>query len=237
MLREVQKLLPREQLLYFADAANAPYGEKSPETVRDLVLHHAARLLGKSKALVLACNTATAVAAEALRRRYPDRIVVGMEPALRPAVLAHPNGTVLVLATAATLHEEKFKLLAERYGENATVIPLAAPRIVTLVEAGRASSPEMLAYLWELLAPYRERKIAAVVLGCTHFPLAARAIRAAVGECVPLYDGAGGTARELARRLAGERLLAPPTARGGVCLCSSDAARLPLYRALLADFG
>ena len=84
-----------------------------------------------------------------------------MEPALRPAVLAHPNSTVLVLATAATLHEEKFKLLAERYGENATVIPLAAPRIVTLVEAGRASSPEMLAYLRELLAPYRERKIAA----------------------------------------------------------------------------
>ena len=232
MLQEVKKLLPREQFLYFGDAANAPYGEQSIERVRNLVLYSAERLLRECKALVLACNTATAVAASTLRARHPDRIIVGMEPALRPAVLCGSVPTVLVLATAATLHEEKFKNLAERYGKAAHILPLAAPGIVTLVEAGKADSPEMVAYLSALLAPYRTPPPDAVVLGCTHFPFAKNAIRAALGQDIPFFDGAKGTARELARRLHGAGLLAPDTATGGVRITASDPAKLPLYHAL-----
>ena len=232
VLREVEKLLPAEQLLYFADSANAPYGEKPPERVRKLVILHAERLLLTCKALVLACNTATAVAARELRERFPDRIIIGMEPALRPAVLYCKSPTVLVLATAATLAEEKFKKLAERYAKTAHILPLPAPEIVTLVEAGKADSPEMLAYLSSLLAPYRTPRPDAVVLGCTHFPFAKNAIRAVLGQDIPLFDGALGTARELARRLAEQGLSAPATARGGVRITASDPDKLPLYRAL-----
>ena len=230
VLREVKKLLPWEQFLYFGDAANAPYGERTADEIAALVLSHATRLLGACKALVLACNTATAVAAAALRRRFPDRIIVGMEPALRPAVAVAPHPRVLVLATALTLREEKFaKLLAEYRGQ-ADICPIPAPRLVTFVENGQAASHECEAYLAALLAPYLTPRPDAAVLGCTHFPFARAAISRVVGEGVPLFDGARGTAHQLARRLAAADLLAPGGAVGAVTLRASDPTRLPLYR-------
>ena len=235
VLREVKKLLPSEQLLYFGDAKNAPYGEKSAQTVREIVLYHAARLLRECKALVLACNTATAVAVADLRRLYPDRSIIGMEPALAPAlsVCAHPK--ILVLATAATLRQEKFALLRQKYEKTATVMALPAPDIVRLVEQGLADSPEMDAYLRTLLAPYKKAPPDAIVLGCTHFPFAKNAIRRVMGRDIPFFDGAEGTARELARRLAARRLLAPPSAVGGITLTASSPQALPLYCSLLSQ--
>ena len=232
VLREVVKLLPREQFLYFGDAANAPYGERPIGEVRRLAFAHAERLLAKAKALVIACNTATAVAAEELRRRYPDRIIVGMEPALRPAALCRPFPRVLVLATAATLHERKFAELMQKCAETALVLPLAAPELVTLVERGLADSPEMRRYLARLLAPLRADPPDAVVLGCTHFPFAKRAIAEVLGGDILFFDGAAGTARQLARRLHEAGLLAPAQAAGGVRITASDPTKLPLYRAL-----
>ena len=173
VVREVKKLLPSEQLTFFGDTANAPYGERPVADIRRLVLRHAARLLESSKALVLACNTATAVAVEELRRLYPRTPIIGMEPALRPATLVKENPTVLVLATAVTLHMEKFDRLEENYAKTATVFKIPAPNIVRLVESGLANSPEMDAYLEGLLSPFRRDPPDAVVLGCTHFPFAA----------------------------------------------------------------
>lgn len=232
VLREVKKLLPSEQLTFFGDTANAPYGERPVADIRRLVLCHAARLLESAKALVLACNTATAVAVEELRRLYPRTPIIGMEPALRPATSVKQSPTVLVLATAATLHMEKFDHLEEIYAKNATVFKIPAPNIVRLVEKGLANSPEMDAYLDTLLAPFRRDPPDAVVLGCTHFPFAAASIRRVLGANVPFFDGAKGTARELARRLASEGLLAPKGTVGSVTLTASDPRSLPLLVSL-----
>ena len=231
VLREVQKLLPSEQLLYFGDTANAPYGEKPPNVVRSLALQAAERLIGQSiKALVLACNTATAIAAAELRNRHPHLPIIGMEPALCPAVAAcvgkaHPR--VLVLATAATLRGEKFDLLRKKYEKTATVVALPAPGIVRLVEAGLEDSPEMDAYLHELFAPLTTPPDA-VVLGCTHFPFAKKALQRALGKSAPFFDGAKGTAKELRRRLSQQGLLSPPHAKGGVLLSAGKPDALPL---------
>ena len=226
-MREVQKLLPREQLLYFGDSKNAPYGERSEKEIRDLTLTAAERLLQGAKALVLACNTATAVAAAELRARYPETPIIGMEPALCPALSLAPRPVILTLATAATLRGEKFARLRQKCEKTATVTALSAPGIVRLVEMGMADSAEMDAYLKELLHPL-PRRPDAVVLGCTHFPFARNALRRVLGN-VPLFDGAAGAAKELRRQLQARDLLAPDTAVGGVSIFASSPRSLPLF--------
>ena len=230
VLREVKKLLPWEQLTFFGDTANAPYGERSTEEVLTLTLAAAESLIPRAKALVLACNTATAVAAAELRRRYPDFPVIGMEPALRPALCVGAHPTVLVLATEATLRQEKFAILRRKCEKSATVMALSAPGIVRLVEAGMSDSPQMDAYLRALLSPLPTPPDA-VVLGCTHGPFARAALRRALGD-IPLFDGAIGTAKELCRRLTEEGLLSP-AASGSILLSASNPTSLPLMARLL----
>lgn len=229
VLREVRKLLPCENLYYFGDSANAPYGERDVRELCELICVHAERLLSFSKALVLACNTATAVAAARLRRRYPKTPIVGIEPALRPAVAICPHPTVVILATETTLREEKFARLCRRYGKNARLFPLAAPKLVRLVEAGRGNTPEADQCLAELLAPLGGLTPDAVVLGCTHFPFAAPAIRRVLGEKIPLFDGAAGVARQLVRLLDEARLKSPLKEIGDVRFESSDPNSLSRY--------
>jgi glutamate racemase len=233
VLRAIHALLPREELYYFGDSANAPYGERAAEEVRALTLQHAARLLSRAKALVVACNTATALAITTLRRRYPGVPILGIEPALKPAVALAPGGRVLVLATPTTLREKKFATLAEKYGKNATVLPLPAPELVGFVERGDLCSNRLDAYLTGLLQPYLSSPLDAVVLGCTHFPFVKDAITRVLGN-VPMIDGAEGTARQLHRRLAAANLLHPGTERGTVTLTTSAPGALSLYLKLLA---
>ncbi len=235
VLRELHVRLPHEDLLYFGDSANAPYGERSSEEVCELTLSHAARLLTHAKALVLACNTATAVAAHALRWRYPDVPVIGMEPALRPALATAPHPRILVMATEVTLREEKFAHLLEKCAENCTVLPLPAPDIVRLVERGEEKGVRMATYLRGLLAPFCETPPDAVVLGCTHFCFVREQIAQIVGKRVPIFDGVAGTAAQLVRRLAAADLLNGKSEQGSVTLTSSDGAALPLYARLLMD--
>ena len=224
-MREVQKLLPREQLLYFGDSRNAPYGERSAADILQLTLDAAAELLEHAKALLLACNTATAVAAEALRAKYPQTPIIGMEPALIPALSLSPHPFVLVLATTATLQGEKFLRLRKKCEKSATVMPLSAPGIVRLVEAGLADSAEMDAYLRSLFSALPARPDA-VVLGCTHFPFAKNALRRALGN-VPFFDGAIGAAKELHRRLKAADLLSDANS-GGITFAASAPSALPL---------
>ena len=114
VLRELRRQLPQERFLYFGDSANAPYGTRPTEEIRALTLKNAERLFSMgAKALVLACNTATSAAVDELRARYPEKIIIGIEPALKPAVDRHPNGKILVMATEATLRERKFAALME----------------------------------------------------------------------------------------------------------------------------
>lgn len=208
VLRHLRRLMPGERYLYFGDSANAPYGSRPTAQVRDLTLAAAETLMGEKplKALVLACNTATAAAVKELRRKYPQLIVIGIEPALKVAADHYPGGRIGVMATEVTLREEKFDTLLHRFDENCSITKIPMPGLVQLVEAGKADSPETDALLRQLLAPHIG-KLDAVVLGCTHYPLAAKAISRVLGEQVVLLDGGDGTARETRRRLQEAGLL------------------------------
>ena len=208
VLRHLRRLMPGERYLYFGDSANAPYGSRSTEEVRALTLAAAEKLMARKplKALVLACNTATAAAVKDLRSRYPELIVIGIEPALKVAADHYPGGRIGVMATEVTLREEKFDTLLNRFHENCTVTKIPMPGLVQLVEAGKTGTPEMKTLLQNLLAPYIGR-LDAVVLGCTHYPLAAKDISEVLGETVVLLEGGDGTARETRRRLRNAGLL------------------------------
>ena len=207
VLRHLLEWMPDERYLYFGDSANAPYGSRSTEEVRLLAENVAAYLLSRGiKALVVACNTATSAAIGALREKYPELIVIGIEPALKPAADAFPGGTVGVLATPVTLREEKFRRLVESYSGHCRVIDLPAPGLSQLVEHGKAESAEAEALLRPILEPWAG-KMDALVLGCTHYPFAAETIRRIMGDDIVLLDGGDGTARETRRRLAEAGLL------------------------------
>ena len=208
VLRHLLRLMPGERYLYFGDSANAPYGSRSTAEVRDLTLAAVEKLMAEKplKALVLACNTATAAAVKDLRKNYPELIVIGIEPALKVAADHYPGGRIGVMATEVTLREEKFDTLLGRFRENCSVTKIPMPGLVQLVEAGKTDSPEMDALLKQLLVPHIGN-LDAVVLGCTHYPLAAGAISRVLGENVVLLDGGDGTARETRRRLAAAGLL------------------------------
>ena len=207
VLRELLRLMPNERYLYFGDSANAPYGTRPTEEVRALTLAAAENLMARScKALVVACNTATAAAIRELREIYPEKIIIGIEPALKVAADHFPGGEVGVMATPVTLREEKFDVLLHRFTDACTVHKIPAPGLVELIERGMAESEETEALLAPLLAPYHN-KLCAVVLGCTHYPFAAPVIQKLLGDKTALLDGGPGTARQTRRRLEAEGLL------------------------------
>ena len=207
VLRHLRRVMPGERYLYFGDSANAPYGTKTKEDVKKLTFDAAQRLISRGiKALVVACNTATSAAIYDLRIAYPDLVVIGIEPALKLAAERFPGGKLCVMATPMTLREEKFAALMRRYEEVCHVQKLPAPGLVELVEGGKADSPEADSLLKTLFATL-ESTPDAVVLGCTHYPFAAKAISRVLGGGVTLLDGGQGTARETRRRLAEAGLL------------------------------
>ena len=202
VLRHMLRLMPDERYLYMGDSANAPYGTKTKEQVRQLSFAVAEKLIDRGiKALVVACNTATSAAINDLRSAYPDLIVVGIEPALKLAADRFPKGNLGVMATPMTLREEKFDLLLHRFDSQCRVSKIPAPGLVELIEQGRGNSAEAEILLRSLLKDYIGN-IDALVLGCTHYPFAAEAISRVLGEQVALLDGGDGTARETKRRLA-----------------------------------
>ena len=202
-LREMIRELPDERFIYFGDMANAPYGTKSTEEVVTCVRSVVGRLMEKNiKALVIACNTATGAAAAVLRDELTIP-VVGMEPALKPASKARKNGSVLVLATPLTLHQEKFENLMKQYGEGAVKVP--CPGLMELVEADDTEGAKR--YLEKLFSGYPAETVDAVVLGCTHYVFLKDMIRGLLPERIAITDGNAGTARQLRRVLAGANLL------------------------------
>ncbi len=208
VLRHLRRELPRERFLYFGDSANAPYGSRPTEQVRALTLAAVERLTARYpvKALVIACNTATAAAVKQVRERYPGLIVIGIEPAVKVAADHFPGGRVGVMATEVTLREEKFDSLLQRFGAGCAIAKIPAPGLVQLVEAGKVEGAETEALLHRILDPY-VGKLDALVLGCTHYPFAAGAIGKVLGPHVELLEGGGGTARETRRRLTEAGLL------------------------------
>lgn len=237
VLAEMLKILPAENFIYYADSANAPYGTKTVEEVRRYSLDIAAYLYGVGiKALVVACNTATSVAINELRVKL-DIPVIGMEPALKPAVECAGRGKIVVMATPMTLKEQKFNDLLHRYDEQKEIIPLPCPGLVELIEKGHRSGPEIRAYLADLFAAVDMQTLSVVVLGCTHYIFVRDEIRRLVDDCVQIIDGNCGTAKHLQRVLAQEGLLQEgrPAAGGEVrFLTSGDPQKvIPLCQELL----
>ena len=234
VLRELRRLMPGERYYYFGDSANAPYGKKTTEKVRELTLAAGKKLLEDlgCKALVVACNTATAAAIIDLREEYPDRIVVGIEPALKLACDRHPGGTIGIMATDVTLREQKLAALMERVKRDCTVLRVQAPGVVELVEAGKADTAEAVELMERLLGP-DTGKLGALVLGCTHYPFMKKAMATVLGSGVELLDGGAGTAREARRRLLEAGLLNDGQGELVVENSSGDPEKIRLTHALL----
>ena len=234
VLRQLRKLMPDEKYIYFGDSANAPYGSRPTEQVRQLSLAAAEKLTTEYpvKALVVACNTATAAAIRQLREAYPSLIVVGIEPALKLAADNFPGGQLGVMATEVTLREEKFDALVHRFEEKCTVHKIPAPGVVNLIEAGKNDSPEMIALLEQILAPY-VGKLDALVLGCTHYPFVTRNIAAIMGPQTKLLHGGKGTARETRRRLEAAGLLREGEGSVEIISSSPDSRMIRLSQAML----
>ena len=200
VLKELMKLMPEEDYLYFGDSANAPYGTRTTEEVKVLTLNAAAKLYERGiKCLVVACNTATAAAITLLREEYPDIVVIGIEPALKMATDRFPRGHVGIMATQVTLREEKLEHLMGRLAD-VTVERIPAPGLVELVEQGKADAPETEALLRELLQPY-SGQLDAIVLGCTHYPFVRKTVQKILGDGVQVLDGGEGTARHTSHLL------------------------------------
>lgn len=233
VLKYLRQQMPQEHYLYYGDCANAPYGVRSTEEVRRLTLNAVKTLVENYpiKALVVACNTATSAAIDTLREIYPDLIIIGIEPALKLAADRHPGGHIGVMATEVTLREEKFNRQIQRFS-SCTVEKIHVPGLVELIEAGKGESEEAVAFLRPILHGL-SGKLDAVVLGCTHYPFAAKAITAVLGGETELLDGGDGTARETHRRLEQAGLLADGEGSVTFLPISMNPAQIRLAKVLL----
>lgn len=209
VLKELVKLMPNENYIYFGDTQNAPYGIKSSKEIKEYTQKAISELIKLgAKAIVIACNTATSIAACEIRQKY-DIPIIGIEPAVKPAVIAHPNGKVAVMATPMTLKKEKFLNLMESYKSTAEIIPLPCPGLVEIIERGITKGNEIDNYLNLLFSPFSNHKINAIVLGCTHYPHIKDSIRNFFDYDIDIIDGGYGTAKETKRRLECENLINP----------------------------
>jgi len=232
VLRELIKRMPRENYLYFGDSANAPYGSKTTEQVRALTMQAAEDLVSRGvKALVVACNTATSAAIHFLREKYPELIVVGIEPALKPAADRFPGGRIGIMATQVTLREEKLAHQVERFPQmQVELIP--APGLVELIEDGQTDTPQVEELLGRILSPY-VGKLDALVLGCTHYPFVRDTIGKILGSDTVLLDGGEGTAKQTQRCLEQAGLLNDGPGSVQIENSRQDGKMLELSMALL----
>ncbi len=202
VLRELITLMPSEKYIYLADSKNAPYGTKSKSEVLAIMLENTDRLISLgAKAIVVACNTATSAAVRVMREKYPEVPIVGIEPAVKPAVEAFENPTVAVMATPLTLSEEKFGTLIGRFEGRADIIPLPCAGLMEIIESGHTDGEVVDTYLRENFAHLDGKAVDAVVLGCTHYPFVKGAVQRYFGESTRIFDGGEGTAREAKRRI------------------------------------
>ena len=209
VLKAVHQQLPGANLLYVADSAHAPYGERTDDYISTRTHRIASHLLAQgANLLVLACNTATAMSAASLRARWPQLRLVAVEPGLKPAVAISRNGRIGVMATPATLRSEKFQRLLSAHRSGIEVFLQPCPGLAGLIENGNPDDPKLLGLLDQFSQPLKAAQVDTVVLGCTHYPFIASQIQAAFGPDVKLVDTADAVARQAAR-LVGERAAAP----------------------------
>ena len=242
VLREAVKLMPEENFLYFGDSANVPYGNKPREEIRRLTFRVVDKLMEEGiKGLAIACNTATSAAVKDLRIMYPDLPLVGIEPAIKPAIEQSKGGQILVMATPMTIKQEKFRHLLETYGEGHEVVSVPCDGLVSFVENCMFDQELLNVYFKKHLSPFISDRTESIVLGCTHYPFLKSNILEFLKERhdrddIVLIDGSYGTARELKRRLKEKNLLKKETGTLGhveILNSSSDSEMVEKSYALL----
>ena len=237
VVRQIVQDMPHERVLYFGDSANAPYGTKTPQEVRRLSFDIMERFMSQGvKAVVIACNTATSAAVNALRDHY-DIPIIGMEPALKvacdrgdtaagdgPAPARHMPQHVIVAATPLTLREHKFAALMDRFKANNMISPQPCPDLVEIVESGRLCDHDLvMRTLHRYFDGYDLPSIDSVVLGCTHFVFYRDYFRELLPSTTAIIDGNRGTVRHLVMVLESLGKLAPEEMDGGVEIANSDS--------------
>ncbi|WP_448211064.1 glutamate racemase [Colwellia sp. MEBiC06753] len=219
--RCIAKQLPNERLIYVADSLYAPYGEKSPEEIEVRVNQVADALIKQQvKAIVVACNTATVNAIEQLRQRV-DIPIIGVEPAIKPAVLHSKNQRVGILVTSATANNQRFLDLVATHKQQAEVFIQPCPGLVQLIEQGSQESAQCSQLLQEYLTPLLAQGIDTLVLGCTHYPLIAQQISALIDNSITLLETAEPVTKELVRRLSEQQLLSVTSRQASHLVLSS----------------
>lgn len=236
VLKEAIKLMPNENYIYFGDSKNAPYGVKNVDDVKELT-YNAFNLLREkgAKAVVVACNTATSAAVADLRKDYKDIPIVGIEPALKPAVELNRDGAIVIMATPMTLREKKFGNLMNKYNGGKEIIPMPCAGLVEFIESGDLDGDDLKDYLKDKFSEFKGQKIGSVVLGCTHYPFVRKAIQETIGNNIPVIDGGLGTCKELRRRLANQNLINDSTKKGNIEIYNSlkDQRMIDISNALL----
>ena len=232
VLKYLRARMPHEDFLYYGDNANAPYGIRPRAEIEALTLAAADKLMAyRPKALVVACNTATGAALEALQQALPIP-VIGIQPALKAAQALRQQGDILVLATPATLKAARYQALAAQYGQHS--IPLPAPGLMDYVERGELAGAGLQAFLGELFRPYLDKTIDVVVLGCTHYPFLSAAIQPFFPQA-RLIDDSPRVADELTQALRDRDALAEGPADGKVTLLSSGGEEAIARMRVLLD--
>ena len=199
VLKAVHAAMPGAALHYIADSGHAPYGDRSDAYVLERSQHVAGRLAaGGAQAIVMACNTATAAASEALRAAWPAIPMVGVEPGIKPAVVASRNGRIGVMATSVTLQSPRFARLLKAHRGSASVHLQACTGLALAIEGGQLEDPTLQALIRQHCRPLIDAGVDTVVLGCTHYSFVRDAIQATMGNGVAIIDTASAVARQVA---------------------------------------
>ena len=231
--RQVVHALPSESLLYVADQANVPYGHRSADEIQANSLGIADYLVAQGcKAIVVACNTASAVALEPLRQRFSQLPILGLEPAVKPAVQLTRSGVVGVMATPATFQGQLYRATVGRYATAVHVVEQVCVGLAELVEQGDLEGPDCDARLMGYLQPMLDAGADTIVLGCTHYPFVIESIRRLVGPAMAVLDPAPAVARHLADVLGQAGLLATDPAGALAPRFATTADPLAFNRAL-----
>jgi len=224
VLQHIHALLPNEHLLYVADSKHAPYGNKTPQQIQSRCFEITDFLIQKgAKAIVVACNTATAAAIEEMRAKY-SLPIFGMEPAVKPAAEASKNGIIGVLATVGTLKSAQFAGLLESYGRNVEVVTQACVGLVECIERGELNTEHTINLLKQYCHPLLDEGADTIVLGCTHYPFVKARIQEIVGDGVTLIDTGAAVAKHLQNRLNAMQLLADENRKGEVRFWTNNPA-------------
>ena len=235
VLRAIRAALPYENLIYVADSGHAPYGDQTEAYITQRTLCVGQWLVDSGvKAITIACNTATVVAARSLRD-HTDLPVVAIEPAIKPAVAHTRTGVVGVLATRQTVQSESVARLCALHGTQARIVLQACPGWVELVEQADLDSAHTVSLVREYVQPLIDQGADTLVLGCTHYPFLRDVIQHVAGEGVALIDPAEAVARELVRRLA--VLKATPASEPGQTLFFTTGDVVQVQRTIAQLWG